>query len=52
MATQNAVQQVRIYKSTHKRLKIKAAKKGKSLAEYIDLLEKNKLSALLAPYHD
>lgn len=32
---EKAIQQVRVYKSTHKKLKVEAAKKGVTLAELI-----------------
>ncbi len=37
---ETATKPVRVYPSTHKRLKIKAAKENKSLAEFIDGLSK------------
>jgi predicted HicB family RNase H-like nuclease len=40
MKKEQATVQVRIYPSTHKTLKVKAAKFGVTLAEYIRLIEK------------
>lgn len=43
MTKEKATIQVRIYPSTHKRLKIRAAKAGATIAEAIDVIEKIKV---------
>lgn len=44
MTKEKATAHIRVFPSTHRRLKIKAAKEGKNLPEYIDFLEREKLS--------